>query len=364
MQTPSPSTDVFLSHNSQDKDVVTEIAEQLQASDINVWLDTWRLRPGQRLQQGLADGIERSQAVAVFIGADGLGPWQGPEMEAFLDRAMREHNFPVIPVFLPAAPAEVELPHFLRIYRWVDMRNGITPEAMELLRWGIKEPDTPIDPKLPLDPIKESLSFRLKYFPDWVRWLVALMLIVVLASLLIMRLPPQPQPNLPDLYHLRVLPLDPSGNPVSRTTVSISAGHEPQQLADGWWEVEIPAAKLPIDRSISIWAKSYGWSPGRQELQLAEDPNPWVEIRLNEPQSQLQGVVKDRSGKTVADASVISTNGFAVAVTTDNNGQFSIQLKEPEGRRIRLQAENHFGLTTQTYCYTGREGCVLVLDGQ
>ncbi len=38
--------DVFLCHNSEDKPIVINIAEELQVENINPWLDIWHLRPG------------------------------------------------------------------------------------------------------------------------------------------------------------------------------------------------------------------------------------------------------------------------------------------------------------------------------
>lgn len=130
--------DVFLSHNSEDRLAVEFIAEQLRARKLQVWLDKWEIPPGDRWQGKLNEGIKFSRAMAIFVGSSGLGPWQKPEMEAFLDRAMRGEALPVIPVLLPGAPPEAELPETLRLFAWVDMRGGVTDEELDLLVWGIK----------------------------------------------------------------------------------------------------------------------------------------------------------------------------------------------------------------------------------
>ncbi len=129
--------DVFLSHNSRDKPAVEAIAEELKARKIEVWLDKWNLRPGRRWQKELEKAIEQSRAVAVFVGADGLGPWGVPEMEVFLNRATRDESLAVIPVLLPTAPAQIELQEFLKLYTWVDLRGGVTEEGLARLVWGV-----------------------------------------------------------------------------------------------------------------------------------------------------------------------------------------------------------------------------------
>ena len=95
--------DVFLSHNRRDQPVVEQIGAKLRARGLRVWLDKWELRPGFPWQEGLEAAVQRSRAVAVFVGADGLGAWQEPEMRAFIARSRREE--------VPAGPLEGGLPH-------------------------------------------------------------------------------------------------------------------------------------------------------------------------------------------------------------------------------------------------------------
>ncbi|MFN7963194.1 MAG: FxSxx-COOH system tetratricopeptide repeat protein [Thermoanaerobaculia bacterium] len=129
--------DVFLSHNSRDKAEVKAIGEALKARGLRVWLDEWELRPGLRWQRELESAISRSGSAAVFVGANGLGPWEEPEMEVFLDRALRGSELALIPVLLPNAPENVELRPFLKLFTWVDLRSGVTPEGLGRLVWGI-----------------------------------------------------------------------------------------------------------------------------------------------------------------------------------------------------------------------------------
>ena len=128
--------DVFLSHNSRDKPTVERIGDCLKARGLRVWLDKWELRPGLPWQDEIEKGIDASSAVAVVIGEDGLGPWEAPEMRAFIDRS-RHERLPVIPVLLPGAPEKPELPTFLKAFTWVDLRAGIDREGLDLLIWGV-----------------------------------------------------------------------------------------------------------------------------------------------------------------------------------------------------------------------------------
>ena len=158
--------DVFLCHNSQDKPAVIEIANQLKANNINPWLDKWHLRPGSSWQDLLEDQINEIRAAAVFVGNSGLGPWQMQEIKAFL-RAFVNRKCPVIPVLLPNAPQEPQLPVFLQGLMWVDFRQR-DPEPLGQLIWGITgiKPDlSPLILKKPPEEEKNKSSYQLKTFP-------------------------------------------------------------------------------------------------------------------------------------------------------------------------------------------------------
>ena len=127
--------DVFLCHNSEDKEAVIDIAEQLERSGLRPWLDEWELRPGLSWQYALEQQISKIATAAVFVGESGLGPWQKQEIYAFLNEFV-SRGCPVIPVILANAPKRDELPIFLKSNTWVDFRRQ-RPDPMERLIWGI-----------------------------------------------------------------------------------------------------------------------------------------------------------------------------------------------------------------------------------
>ncbi len=127
--------DVFLCHNAKAKPMVKEIGEKLKEQGILPWLDEWELRPGLSWQQHLEKQIKRIKSVAVFVGKDGMGPWQQKEVEAFLIK-FANRKCPVIPVLLPDAQRIPRLPIFLGSMTWVDFRVQ-EPDPMQRLIWGI-----------------------------------------------------------------------------------------------------------------------------------------------------------------------------------------------------------------------------------
>ena len=128
--------DVFLSHNSRDKPAVRELKLLLSTNGLAVWLDEDELQPGVPWQQLLEAGIKSSRSVAILVGKDGLGPWEDEEMQAALVLAVRD-RLPAIPVLLPGASVQPELPMFLANRTWVDLRAGFAGEGIARLVWGI-----------------------------------------------------------------------------------------------------------------------------------------------------------------------------------------------------------------------------------
>lgn len=128
--------DVFLSHNSSDKSMARALASKLKDRGISVWLDESELVPGQVSQEGIEQALKVSRTTAVLIGPSGLGPWESEEMRIAIRQSV-ESRHPVIPVLLPHARDPRELPSFLRNFTWVDLRAGLTTEALDQLVRGI-----------------------------------------------------------------------------------------------------------------------------------------------------------------------------------------------------------------------------------
>lgn len=153
---------VFLSHNSQDKPAVRELKRHLQARQINAWLDEEHLTPGRPWQDELENIIQTCQTAAVLVGANGLGPWEAPEMRACLSEFV-ERNLPVIPVLLPGAPSKPQLPLLLRGFTWVDLRGGFTPAGLDRLQQGITRAPAATNAPPAEPPVPSSLP-RQPYF--------------------------------------------------------------------------------------------------------------------------------------------------------------------------------------------------------
>jgi hypothetical protein len=140
----NPQFDIFLSYNSADKVVIRKIKQWLAERQLSVWLDEDELQPGVNWMPLLEKAICTCQSAGAFVGSNGIGPWEDEEIQALLNKAVR-NKIPVILVLLPGDYEKPELPLFLEIRTFIDMRSGITPELIDKLIWGItgKKPQPP-----------------------------------------------------------------------------------------------------------------------------------------------------------------------------------------------------------------------------
>jgi hypothetical protein len=129
------SYDVFLCHNSADKESVKDIYSKLKAKGIKSWLDIYELQPGKPWQRELEKQIKSIKSVAVFVGQNGVGPWHKMELEAFI-REFIKRECPVIPVILKGCNKVPELPPFLDGMTYVNF-NKSSPSPLKQLIWGI-----------------------------------------------------------------------------------------------------------------------------------------------------------------------------------------------------------------------------------
>lgn len=135
---------VFLSYNNSDRDLVEVIAKKLKEQpDIEPWFDKWNILPGDDWQEGVEIAIRKSQVCLIFIGVNGVGPWQKEETrEAIKLRVeLSDESYRVIPVLLPGAKRDErgKLPSFLLRSQWAEFEESIKePKVFDYLLAGIR----------------------------------------------------------------------------------------------------------------------------------------------------------------------------------------------------------------------------------
>ncbi len=131
----SKAYDVYISYNQADRAEIIDIVEKLKARGILPWLDVQEVRPGRERIHLQETQIRTIPVAAIFIGQHGVMGEQELETHSFIKQFIKR-DIPVIPVILPSAPAEPELPPFLGNFFEVDFHHPI-PDPLGQLTWGI-----------------------------------------------------------------------------------------------------------------------------------------------------------------------------------------------------------------------------------
>ena len=102
----SPLRPVFISYNSRDVEIVSDLVTQLKAASIPVLWDQDDLERRGRWQKELYDLIQQSGGVLVFCGPHGPGQWQEEEIDASLLRKKGHPDFERWSVWLPSVATD------------------------------------------------------------------------------------------------------------------------------------------------------------------------------------------------------------------------------------------------------------------
>ncbi len=124
----------FLSYNSIDLPVVEQLDGLLrkQIPDTEIFFAPKTLRAGGYWLPKLAEAIADAHAFVLYVGENGLGPWQVIEYYEALDKRVKQPDFPIVLVLLDGRPAP-GLP-FLRQLHWIVTADPGSADTVGKLR--------------------------------------------------------------------------------------------------------------------------------------------------------------------------------------------------------------------------------------
>ncbi|HKP87378.1 MAG TPA: TIR domain-containing protein [Blastocatellia bacterium] len=144
----SPKYDVFISHSSEDKSAVRELAERLKGDGLRVWLDEWEIRPGDLVPLKIEQGLEQSRTLVLIMSASAFASeWVTLERHTALFRDPTNQQRRFIPLRLD----ESEIKDTLKQFAYVDWRQRSAEQYAKLL--AACRP-----PVIPAEPITEQNS--------------------------------------------------------------------------------------------------------------------------------------------------------------------------------------------------------------
>ena len=124
----------FLSYNSIDLAVVEQLDGLLrsQIPDTEIFFAPKTLRAGGYWLPKLAEAIADAGAFILYVGENGLGPWQVIEYYEALDKRVKQPDFPIVLVLLDGRPAP-GLP-FLRQLHWIVTADPASTDTIGKLK--------------------------------------------------------------------------------------------------------------------------------------------------------------------------------------------------------------------------------------
>lgn len=117
-------SDVFLSHNSEDKPYAKSLATALQLVGCQVWLAAWKIRPGDSILGTVNEGLEQFDIfLLVWSSSAAASRWVEFEVNSALTRAIHNPSCKFIPVILDDTP----LPPIIQDIAYSDARDERAP---------------------------------------------------------------------------------------------------------------------------------------------------------------------------------------------------------------------------------------------
>jgi hypothetical protein len=131
----------FISHSSKDKKFVRQLAADLVANGVNVWLDEQRIRVGDSIPEKVAQGVAESDFFLLVISENSVGSaWVQKELNSALVKEIERRRVTVMPLKLDDA----KVPDSIIDKKYADFSGSYASGLSELLN-AIKSREVLVD---------------------------------------------------------------------------------------------------------------------------------------------------------------------------------------------------------------------------
>jgi len=121
---------IFISHSSQDKRFVEQLAWNLRLFGFEVWYDEWELAVGDSIVDKVFEGLEASDTLIIVLSTVSVtSRWVREELSTAVMRRISENDIRILPVLIETC----EIPTPLRHIRYADFRKNLEEALAQLL---------------------------------------------------------------------------------------------------------------------------------------------------------------------------------------------------------------------------------------
>ena len=122
---------IFLSHSSQDKPFVRRLVKDLEAEELNVWLDEQELGVGDSIVRKIADALKKADYLIIVLSPESVrSKWVKAELNSALMEDFSNKGIAVLPVLIE----DCEIPFLLRDRVYADFRTDYDLGLNSLLK--------------------------------------------------------------------------------------------------------------------------------------------------------------------------------------------------------------------------------------
>jgi hypothetical protein len=135
-----PTRRVFLSYSLADRGIAREVAEDLRAHGVSVWIDESELHAGERAQEAIRTQLDQADAFLLLIGRDSQhSQWARYEMSEVLKRTWSDPSRLVVAVLI----GDAQLPGYLRDHDYLRLDPTHSPDVFKALLDDLSKRQTP-----------------------------------------------------------------------------------------------------------------------------------------------------------------------------------------------------------------------------
>jgi len=122
---------VFLSHSSEDKPFVRQLAADLTAAGVDVWLDEQRIKVGDSIPEKINQGLASSDFFALVVSENSVrSEWVKKELNNALISEVQRRKVHILPLKIDQS----EIPSVIRDKKYTDFSKSYRAGLLEIIR--------------------------------------------------------------------------------------------------------------------------------------------------------------------------------------------------------------------------------------